>query len=136
MQNEFGLTFKEAILVKAHVQVRERSLWITRDIAFNYRDRNVPVRTENQKEILNLFNWLIRQHGNLIELKSYEEIRVIWRNALAKHRLSISKSWLYLYANQMYTQLLPELGNYKTCLLIRDEMGVKSRNTLWLYPNT
>lgn len=29
MQTEFGLTFKEAILVKAHVQVRERSLWIT-----------------------------------------------------------------------------------------------------------
>ncbi len=133
LQTEFGLTFKEAILIKPHIQVRECSLWITRDIAFNSSDRTIPVRTENQKMILNLFNWLTQQHDNLLRLKSYEEIRIIWRSALAKHRLSSIKSWRYLYAKQMYTYLLPECRNYKTCLLIRDEMGIKSRNTLWTY---
>ncbi|HAT6342302.1 TPA: integrase [Legionella pneumophila] len=133
LQTEFGLTFKEAILIKPHIQVREDSLWITRDIAFNSTDRTIPVRTENQKAVLNLFNWLTQQNGNLLQLKSYEEIRIIWRSALAKHRLSSTKSWRYLYAKQMYSCLLPEYENYKTCLLIRDEMGIKSRNTLWLY---
>ncbi|HAT8718386.1 TPA: integrase, partial [Legionella pneumophila] len=133
LQTEFGLTFKEAILIKPHIQVREDSLWITRDIAFNFTDRTIPVRTENQKAVLNLFNWLTQQNGNLLQLKSYEEIRIIWRSVLAKHRLSSSKSWRYLYAKQMYEYLLPDYGNYKTCCLIRDEMGIKSRNTLWLY---
>lgn len=133
LQTEFGLTFKEAILVKPHIQVGEDSLWITRDIAFNSSDRTIPVRTEGQKAVLNLFNWLTQQDGNLLQLKSYEEIRIIWRSALAKHRLSSTKSWRYLYAKQMYPCLLPKYENYKSCLLIRDEMGIKSRNTLWLY---
>ncbi|HEM7104434.1 TPA: integrase [Legionella pneumophila] len=133
LQTEFGLTFKEAILIKSHIQVREGSLWITRDIAFNSTDRSIPIRTESQKAVLNLFNWLTKQYGNLLQLKSYEEIRIIWRSALAKHCLSSSKSWRYLYAKQMYAYLLPNYGNYKICWLIRDEMGIKSRNTLWLY---
>lgn len=133
LQTEFGLTFKEAILIKPHIHASECSLWITREIAFNSSDRKIPVRTENQTVVINLFNWLTQQNGNLIQLKSYEEIRIIWRSALAKHRLSSTKSWRYLYAKQMYSYLLPEYENYKTCLLIRDEMGLKSRNTLWLY---
>ncbi|HAT4456158.1 integrase [Legionella pneumophila serogroup 1] len=133
LQTEFGLTFKEAILIKPRIQVRECSIGITRDIAFNSTDRSIPIRTESQKVIINLFNWLTKQYGNLLQLKSYEEIRIIWRSALAKHRLSSSKSWRYLYAKQMYEYLLPDYGNYKTCCLIRDEMGIKSRNTLWLY---
>ena len=133
LQTEFGLTFKEAILIKPHIQVRDCYIWVTRDIAFNSSDRTIPVRTKNQKVVLNLFNWLTQQNGNLIQLKSYEEIRIIWRSALAKHRLSSTKSWHYLYAKQMYSHLLPEYENYKACWLIRDEMGIKSRNTLWLY---
>ncbi|RUR12663.1 integrase [Legionella septentrionalis] len=133
LQTEFGLTFKEAILIKPRIQVRECSIGITRDIAFNSTDRSIPIRTESQKAVLNLFNWLTKQYGNLLQLKSYEEIRIIWRTQLAKHRLSSTKSWRYLYAKQMYSSLLPECGNYKTCLLIRDEMGIKSRNTLWVY---
>ncbi len=133
LQTEFGLTFKEAILIKPHIQVRDCSIWVTRDIAFNSSDRTISVQTENQKVVVNLFNWLTQQNGNLIQLKSYEEIRIIWRSALAKHRLSSTKSWRYLYAKQMYSHLLPEYENYKACWLIRDEMGIKSRNTLWLY---
>lgn len=133
LQTEFGLTFKEAILIKPGIQVREDSLWITRDIAFNSIDRVIPIRTENQKAVLQLFNWLAQRLGNLMQIKSYEALRIIWRSTLTQHRLSTTKSWRYLYAKQIYTFLLPEYENYKTCLLLRDEMGIKSRNTLWLY---
>jgi hypothetical protein len=66
LQIEFGLTFKEAILIKPHIHVSERSLWITREIAFNSSDRTIPVRTENQTVVLNIFNWLTQQNGNLL----------------------------------------------------------------------
>ncbi|CDZ77213.1 hypothetical protein BN59_01495 [Legionella massiliensis] len=133
LQTEFGLTFKEAIMIKTYIHVEEDSIRISRDIAFNSKDRYIPVRTENQKEILNLFNWLTNRRGNLLQLKSYDEIRIFWRSALARLRLSSTKSWRHLYAQQMHSLLLPQYGNYKTCLMIHDEMGIKSRNTLWLY---
>jgi hypothetical protein len=133
LQTKFGLTFKEAILIKPRIQVREDSLWITRDIAFNSTDRVIPIRTENQQAVLHLFNWLVQNHGNLLQIKSYEALRIIWRSTLTPYRLSTTKSWRYLYAKQMHAFLLPEYENYKTCLMLRDEMGIKSRNTLWLY---
>jgi hypothetical protein len=133
LQTEFGLTFKESILIKPRIQVREDSLWITRDITFNSTDRVIPIRTENQQAVLHLFNWLVQNHGNLLQIKSYEALRIIWRSTLTPYRLSTTKSWRYLYAKQMHAFLLPEYENYKTCLMLRDEMGIKSRNTLWLY---
>ncbi|WP_133138549.1 integrase [Legionella genomosp. 1] len=133
LQTEFGLTSKEAISIKPGIHLRKCSLWITREIAFNSCDRTIPIRTDNQKVVLNLFNWLVKQYESLAQFKSYEEIRILWRSALAKHHLSSTQSWRYWYAKQMHPLLLPEYGNYKTSLLIRDEMGIKSRNTLWLY---
>ncbi|QDP71545.1 integrase [Legionella israelensis] len=133
LQIEFGLTFQEAIRIKSYLHVKNYGLWITRDIAFNSSDRNVPVRTETQKAALQYFYWITKHHDNLIKLKPYEELRLIWRTALTQYRLSSTKSWRYVYAKQMYAYLLPEYGNYKTCLMIRNEMGIKSRNTLWQY---
>ena len=92
-----------------------------------------PLRTEKQKTVLQFFNWLSNDHDNLIKQTSYEELRLLWRSGLAQHRLSSTKSWRYLYAKQMYDNLLTEFGNYKTCLMIRDDMGIKKRNTLWQY---
>lgn len=132
-QVEFGLTFQEAIRIKSYLHIKQDGLWITRDIAFNSSDRCIPFRTEKQKAVLQFFNWLTNDHDNLIKQKSYEELRLLWRSGLAQHRLSSTKSWRYLYAKQTYDNLLPEYGNYKTCLMIRDEMGIKSRNTLWQY---
>ncbi|STX28469.1 putative integrase [Legionella beliardensis] len=133
LQTEFGLTFREAITIKPHIQVQDDHFWITRDIAFNSSDRHIPYRTTNQRLLVNFFNQLTGRRDSLIKIIPYEEIRLRWRSALAKHRLSSAKSWRHLYAQQMYASLLAEHGNYKTCLLIQYEMGIKSRNTLWLY---
>jgi hypothetical protein len=133
LQVEFGLTFSEAIHIQSFLHVRDKELWVIRDIAFNSMDRIIPIRTENQRMILEQFNQYTEQHHMLVHMKTYDLIRLEWRNALTKHRLSPLKSWRYLYARKMYQILLPEYGNYKACLMIRDEMGIKSRNTLWLY---
>ncbi|STX50756.1 putative integrase [Legionella busanensis] len=133
LQVEFGLTFREAITLKSAIHINDDQLWITRDIAFNSSDRTIPIRTITQRSFLNFFNQLVGRLDNLINIIPYEEIRLRWRSALTKHRLSSAKSWRYLYAQQMYSSLLTEYGNYKLCLLIQDEMGIKSRNTLWLY---
>lgn len=135
LQTEFGLTFREAITIEPAIHIQDNYLWITRNIAFNSSDRNISIRTAAQHSLLNFFKQLIGKHDSLISMMPYEEIRLRWRSALAKHRLPSAKSWRYLYAQAMHASLLAEYGNYKTCWLIRDEMGIKSRNTLWLYLN-
>ena len=133
LQIEFGLTFSEAIHIQPLVHVRDKEIWITREIAFNSSDRYIPIRNECQREILAQFNEFIQHEDNIVTKRSYDLIRMEWRKVLTTHRLSALKSWRYLYARQMYQSLLPEYDNYKICLMIKDEMGIKSRNTLWLY---
>ena len=133
LQIEFGLTFSEAIHIKPCVHVQTKDIWVTRDIAFNSSDRYVPLLTEYQKEIVAEFNSLTNTQNSLVALRGYDFIRIKWRQAMTTLNLPALKRWRYLYAQQRYQSLLPELGHYKTCLTIKIEMGIKSRNTLWLY---
>lgn len=134
LQIQFGLTFGEAIKLDPKLHVQEHHLWLTRDMAFNSEDRVIPLRNDAQLTILSQLVALT-DHQSVIQYKGIEAIRLHWRDTLAKHRLPSNKSWRYLYAKLLYQSLNPLLGNYQTCWLIRDEMGIKSRNTLWLYLN-
>ena len=95
----------------------------------------IPVRNEIQKSIIT--DLAIHTSGtkSLMQQHGYDNIRYQWRQELATHSLPTNKSYRYLYAQQLKTNLTPTLGNYQICWLIRDEMGIKSRNTLWLYLN-
>ncbi|HAT1845513.1 TPA: integrase [Legionella pneumophila] len=132
LQTQFGLTFSETFHIKPVIHIKEQKLWITRDIAFNSADRMVPIRNEVQKQILSDLNQLTNGLS-LIHYLGYKQIRSNWHNTLANHNLPAKKSWRYLYAKQMYEYLLPLLGNYQTYLVLHEEMGIKSRNTLWSY---
>lgn len=133
MQTLFGLTFSEAIQVKPGVHVKDDRLWITREIAFNSEDRTIPFRNENQTIILSELSHLAPGDQSLLQLHDYDDILSQWRMALKAMNLSTNNTYRYLYARQLKKELLPVLGNYQTDWLIRDEMGIKSRNTLWVY---
>ena len=133
IQIQFGLTFAEAIRVSPQIHFRDHYLWITREISFNSCDRMIPVRYDEQKQCLN--ELIAHLHGadSLIRRYRYESLRVQWRETLFSLNLPTNRSYRYLYARLLYHRLCPLLGNYQTCWLIRDEMGIASRNTLWSY---
>lgn len=134
LQTQFGLSFSEAIHLLPDIHIKEESLWITREIAFNSEDRMIPIRNTVQKSIV-VELCQLTNNQSMREINSYDNIRTAWRNELTTHHLPTNKSWRYLYARYLYQALCPLLGNYQTCWVIRDEMGIKSRNTLWLYLN-
>lgn len=75
LQTQFGLTFSEATLLIPDIHVKEHTLWITREIAFNSEDRMIPHRLDEQKSILrDLHN---HTHGsqNLLKLYGSDGIR-------------------------------------------------------------
>ncbi len=135
LQTLFGLTFGEAIRFIPDIHFREHSLWITREIAFNSADRVIPLRTELQQTIIT--NLAAYSGGSkcIMQLHGYDMVCCLWRQALTIHKLPATKSYRYLYAQQLKAALSPILSHYQLNGLIRDEMGIKSRNTLWLYLN-
>lgn len=133
LQVQFGLTFGEAIRFVPDIHVQEEGLWITREIAFNSEDRNIPLRHDEQKSLLEAIIQHTKGHRSLLQQHGAEAIRYHWHTALAKQKLSSNKSYRFLYAQALQKALVSTLGNYRTSWVIRDEMGVKSRNTVWLY---
>ncbi|HGO6800105.1 TPA: integrase [Legionella pneumophila] len=132
LQTQFGLTFSEAIHIKPGIHIKEHKLSLTREITFNSMDRTIPIRNEIQRKILSDLERLTNRQS-LVQFFSYKRVKLGWNHALIEHDIPIKKSWRYLYAKQMYQYLLPILGNYQTCLVLQDELGIKSRNTLWTY---
>ena len=134
LQTEFGLTFQEAIYIKPEIHIQEDNVWITRNIAFNSLDRTIPIRFETQKAILEEIKKMT--NGKCIaEFNDYEDTKISWRKALKNHALPINKAYRYLYAKQFAQYLFPLLGRYETYWVIRIEMGIKSRDSLWRYLN-
>ena len=133
LQTQFGLTFSEATLLIPDIHVKEHTLWITREIAFNSEDRMIPHRLDEQKSILGDLHIHSQGSKNLLQLYGNDGIRYHWHRALNEHKLPINKSYRHLYAQQMKKHLSPTISHYQLSWLIRDEMGIKSRNTLWLY---
>ncbi|HBD7396233.1 phage integrase N-terminal domain-containing protein [Legionella longbeachae] len=132
LQTQFGLTFSEAIHIKTGIHIKEHKLSLTREITFNSLDRMIPIRNEIQKNILSDLEKLTNRQS-LVQFFSYKRVKLDWNQALIELGIPLKKSWRYLYARQMYQYLLPLLGNYQTCLVLQDELGIKSRNTLWAY---
>lgn len=133
LQTHFGLTLTEAMRLIPDIHIQKNALWITREIAFNSRDRFIPFRTQTQQIVLNQLIQLTGKLENLITAQGYDVVRSSYRETLKKFNLSSRKTFRYLYAQQLKQQLGRDLGSYQLHILIMEEMGLDSRTTLWGY---
>ncbi|MCH9763360.1 MAG: hypothetical protein K0U24_03900 [Gammaproteobacteria bacterium] len=133
LQIHFGLTLSEAMRIVPSIHVQEHQLWLTREITFNSEDRCVPFQNPEQKKILNELAELTKTHKNLIKSHGYDAVLFAWREAIRALKLPSQKAYRYLYAQQRQKELITTLSHYKTTLTIMDEMGLKSRTSLWGY---
>ena len=133
LQIHFGLTLSEAMSLIPGVHVQESHLWLTREITFNSMDRIVPIRSAVQVSIINEFNLLTQNQHTLIEVHGYRALCFIWHKALKALRIPAKRSCRYLYAQLTYQQLISTQGKDKVTKLLMDELGIKSRTTLWGY---
>jgi hypothetical protein len=133
LQIHFGLTLSEAMRMVPSIHIQEHQLWLTREMTFNNEDRCVPFQSIKQKNILNELAELTKNHKNLIESHGYDAVLFAWREALRALKLPPRKAYRYVYAQQRQKALITTLNHYKTTLTIMDEMGLKSRSTLWGY---
>lgn len=135
LQIHFGLTLSEAMRLVPDVHIQDHALWLTREITSNSQDRNIPLRSEIQKLILQELFTLTGPALNLISSQGYDAVRHAYRKGLADIKLPSKQSYRYLYAQMLYEQLSPILRHYEIILLLMREMGLQSRVTLWGYLN-
>lgn len=125
LQTHFGLTFQEAIHFKMSDHIQDNQLLIT--------ERAIPICTEDQEVILHELKQLVGEEKSPLKRYGQQYIRISWHSDLKRHKLPSNRSWRYWYAKQRLESLLPEVGYTQACQMIRQEMGIKSRNTLNLY---
>lgn len=135
LQTHFGLTQSEAIRIKPQIHTRADSLWLTREISFNSLDRVIPYRTDTQINLIENLTKLVSSNRSLLEAYGYQFIKYSLRQSLLPLNMPRTKSWRYLYAQWLYQELKDTLSQYKLNWLIMDEMGLKSRTSLWKYLN-
>lgn len=125
LQIHFGFTFQEAIHFKMSGHVQQNQLLIA--------ERFVPICTKEQKAILHELRQLIGGGQSLIKKYGQQHISIFWHSDLKHYQLPSNRTWRYWYAKQRFELLLPQIGYTRTCQAIRQEMSIKSRNTLCLY---
>lgn len=133
MQLHYGLTLSESMRFCPKMSTRSESLWITRDIASNSKDRFIPIRSIHQTRLLEKLFVLIGPAGNLISAQGYDVIRHAYRNSMKQLQLPTRKTYRYMYAQMLYAQLSPTLCKPDLMSLIQHEMGLQSQVTLWGY---
>jgi hypothetical protein len=133
LQIHFGLTLSEAMRIVPSIHVQEHQLWLTREITFNNEDRSIPFQNSEQKKILTELAEQTKTHKNLIESHGYDAVLFSWREAVRALKLPPRKTYRYVYAHLRQKQLIATLNHYNMTLAIMDEMGLKSRTTLWGY---
>lgn len=132
LQMYLGLTLKEAILLSPEYHVKDEGLWLTREITHNSVDRWVPLRTNEQSNTISILN-AKTNHKSLISIFSESYLHLLYRESLIKHNLNARKQYRYIYACWLSQFLSDSMTSYKLKLTIMDEMGLKSRTSLWNY---
>lgn len=133
LQSEFALTFSEATRIIPDLHIREHSLWVTREIAFNHQDRIIPIRNDGQAVVVQSLFALTSHHLSLISMHGYHAVRHIYRTSMQNAGLDSMKSYRYLYAKHQHPHLLQAFSKQEANDILMREMGLKSRTTLWEY---
>lgn len=132
LQMYLGLTLKEALLMSPEYHVKDDGLWLTREITHNSVDRWVPLRTDEQSKTITIMNDQTN-HKPLISVFSETYLHLLYRESLTKQKLNTRKQYRYIYACWLSQLLSDSMTSYKLKLTIMDEMGIKSRTSLWHY---
>lgn len=133
LQIHFGLTFREAYRLIPDIHIRNNTLWLTRDITFNHQDRAIPIRNDEQLTILESFRSLNQPNESMLETHGHRTILSTHQRMMKLAGLSSKQTYRYLYAQYQYRELSKILSHQEVSQVIMNEMGLKSRTTLWNY---
>jgi site-specific recombinase XerC len=122
----FGLTKKEIMRLIAHYHFFENKIYVTRHIAFNHKERSVPVLTEEQITAVHGWHQVISSHQCLLDLYSYQTLIEAYGHEMKQRQKRKIYQYRYFYAISRYTQLIQNNIRRVAFSLLQQEMGISN----------
>lgn len=132
LQSHFGLTRFEAIHLIPNIHIKEDSLWVTREISSNSKDRIIPIHSQIQKEIIDAIHTHIKLSENLIACLGEAQLKLVYQYAMKKAGLPTGIQYRYLYAKARLQELC-DASKKLAISIIKEEMSITAASTFWSY---
>ena len=131
LQIKFGLTLREAMHLTPNIHIDGNTLWVTRELSINHKDRVVPIVTQQQQEILAKLNKITGQNQSLAKQFGVRHTTLAYRFALSAFNLSTRISYRYLYAKARFAELCLQDNKIYSRKRVIQEMGINKTSTVW-----
>ena len=131
LQIKFGLTLREAMYFTPGIHIDGNTLWITRELSINHKDRIVPIVTAQQQEIIGKLNQITGQNQSLAKRFGIRHVTLAYRFALSGFNLSTRISYRYLYAKSRFAELCVHHNKIDSRKMVIQEMGINKTSSIW-----
>lgn len=122
----FGLTKKEIISLITRHHIFDDKIQMSRNIAFNHKERSIPIATTAQIVAINGWRATVPDDQSLLNLYSYHAIMSIYRFELKQLDMKSSIQYRPLYAVSRYSQLVEKYTSSESLNKLQLEMGISS----------
>jgi site-specific recombinase XerD len=125
-QIEFGLKSSEAIKIDAISTNLFDGLIIPRHIAYNHKDRIIPIVEPSQKNAILYRSSLLNGENCLTDLSAYDFLVMLYRGELGTLGFRKSPDFRGYYAKRRFHSLRQSSDKESAYEMLRQEMGISS----------
>lgn len=128
----FGLTKPESIKLSDH-SIDKDKIMIYRDIAYNHYDRIIPIKTEQQYNVLAKRIQVIKKYNvqnSLLQITSFAKLSSLYRNELAILNIEGHSHFRMIYAKDRFENLKKSITKKKAIKILQKELGLTSDRLL------
>jgi Phage integrase, N-terminal len=130
----FGLTKAESMRIDLGVSIDQKSLLIARSLAYNGKDRCIPILTSEQHQAIQVREALVGQKSRLIDICPESDLRALFKADLMIKQMDPNAPFRAYYLQHRLSALLQSMDENSAWSIIQSEMGASSRYKLekWL----
>jgi len=130
LQILFGLTKTESMKLRVSLFRRESELHIHRSIAYNSKDRIIPIITDQQHAAIKERVVLDSTHDSLKKPPNYRELNVLYQYELRFFKIDPLVSFRQFYIKSRFDDLLEDHSDKAALIELRAETGIQSLTRL------
>lgn len=131
LQQAFGLRREEAIKIRPHLADKGETLWLKPSWTKGGRERSIPIRTEDQRAVLERARQLAGQGSLIPSHKTYVQQLRLYEGQCLRAGLSKMHGLRHAYAQQRYMDLTgfaaPAAGGPRAADLTADQRALDQK---------
>jgi hypothetical protein len=124
----FGMRKKEILKLISNLNIFTAYIHVSRNIAFNGKERHLPIITTEQKKIITEWNQHVPVDTSLLQIYSYYTLIEMYQYELKRLSLKSNVYHRTHYIKTRYHQLSQEKPKHVALAHIQQELGLSNRH--------